>query len=421
MPYSHYNLEEQLRMDRRVENAKRRKRRMRRLYPLLLILLLLSILFFFLSNREAGEPETTTEPPALGSSSATLCFVGDISLDEAMMESFRTQSGYDFSPLFQRILPRLAPADLAVGNLEGNVSASGELGDHLYPPALLNALYAVGFDVLQTSNSYSIQNGITGLTATKQAIRAAGMDSLGTWSSEQDRSENGVLVKDVNGIKIAFLAFTKGMNNLRLPVGAEYCVNLLYSDYDTNYSEIASTAIEQAVAEARLQNPDLIVAMVHWGSEYDREVTESQEEIAELLFQNGVNLIVGAHSHYVGAMELKDKNLRSAGGSFVAYSLGDFVSVADSDSARNGCILSVRIQKDGSDVRITELRYVPTYSAAPSEELEIRDYAVLDTLGAISFYKEGYYDRVSDALYEELVSALEDMKEQTGLPDNMAE
>ena len=222
MPYSHFNLEEQLRMDRRVENARKRKRKLRRLFPLLLILLLvLSVLFYYFSKKESSEPESTTAAPAPGSTTATLSFVGDICLDEAMMESFRTQNGYDFTDLFQRIIPRLALADLTVGNLEGNISGNGEAADYCYPPALLQALYAVGFDVLQTANSYTIQNGITGLAATKQAIQAAGMDALGTWVSEEDRSKNGVLIRDVNGIRIAFLAFTKGMNNLRLPVGAE--------------------------------------------------------------------------------------------------------------------------------------------------------------------------------------------------------
>ena len=424
MSNANYNLEEQLRQDRKLDNARRRKRRLRRFFPLLLLLLLLfaAVLFLFLSGNHAPSQETiTTEAPVLGSSVATLSFVGDISLDEAIIENFRAGAGYDFTPLFQRIVPRLAMADLTLGNLEGNVIGTYEAADHCYPPALLQALYAAGFDILQTSNSYTIQNGITGLTATKQAIQAAGMDALGTWISQEDRSENGVLIREVNGIRIAFLSFTKGMNNLRLPTGSEYCVNLLYSDYDTNYSKIASSAIAEVVEEARMQRPDVIIAMVHWGSEYDKQVADSQEEIAELLFDNGVNLIIGSHSHYVGPMELKDKKISSYGGNLVAYSLGDFVSVSDSSSARNGCVLSVTIQKDGDDIRITDLTYVPTYSAAPSESLEISTYEVLDTLNAISFYKQGYYDRVSDKLYEQLVSALDKMKEQTGMPDNIAE
>ncbi len=420
MPNSHYNLEEQLRRDRRIGNAKRRKQLLKRFFPFLLLLLLVGAGIYLLRpDGDTPEPETTTAAPAIGSAVATLNFVGDVSLDEAAMDAFRTENGYDFTDLFQKIVPRLAMADLTLGNLEGNVT--GEVADHCYPPALLQALYAAGFDVLQTANSYTIQNGMTGLRATKQAIQAAGMDALGTWVSEEDRSDNGVLIRDVNGIRIAFVSFTKGMNNLRLPAGAEYSVNLLYSDYDTNYSKIDRSAITQAVAEAQAQNPDLIVAMLHWGSEYDRQITDSQKEIAELLFDSGVNLIVGSHSHYVGPIELKDAAGSSYGSRLVAYSLGDFVSAADSNAARNGCILSVTVTKDRDGVRITDLSYVPTYSAAPSEELEIQNYEVLDTLGAISFYKQGYYDRVSEALYKQLVSALEKMKEQTGMPEHLAE
>lgn len=419
MAYSHINdLEEQLRQDRRLGKARRRKRRLRRLIPIFLLLALGVGIYFLVRSQRESEP--STEPPAVETATATISFVGDISLDRAAIEQFRSGADYDFSPLFQRVLPRLA-ADLTVGNLEGSIVTPDRVGDHDYPAALLRDLYAAGFDLLQTANSYSIQNGITGLVATKEAVQAAGMDAVGTWSSPQDREENEVLIREVNGLRIAFLAFTKGMNNMRLPDGAEYCVNLLYSDYDSNYSKIARSAISAAVEKARLLNPDVIVALVHWGSEYDREVADSQEEIAKLLFDQGVNLIVGSHSHYVGPMEFRSHSITPFGGSFLAYSLGDFVSAADSASARHGCVLSVTIQKDSDGVRIRDLSYAPTYSAAPSEDLGLSSYEVLDTLDAISFYESGYYDRISDALYERLVSAVEKMKEQTGLGEQQAE
>ena len=409
------DLEEQLRQDRRLGKARRRKRLLRKLLPVFILLILgagIFLLVHFSGEEEETEPSQTLAP---GSSVVTLNFVGDISLDEPMLKHFQTGSDYDFTPLLQRIIPRLASADLTIGNLEGNVSKSGDPSDNVYPPALLRDLYAAGFDVLQTANSYSIQNGIAGLTETKQAIQEAGMDALGTWVSEEDRRENYVLIREVNGMRIAFLAFTKGMNNLRLPTGTDYCVDLLYTDYDTNYTKVARAAISSAVEEAKLWEPDLIVAMVHWGSEYDKEIADSQKEIAKLLFENGVNLIVGSHSHFVGEMELKNRNVMQSGGNFIAYSLGDFISTADTSSARNGCVLSVTICKDEDGIRITDLHYSPTYSAAPNEDLGTRSYEILDTLDAISFYKNGYYDRVSDKLYEKLLAAVEKMKEQTGL------
>ena len=78
-------------------------------------------------------------------------------------------------------------------------------------------------------------------------------------------------------------------------------------------------------------------------------------------------------------------------------------------------MLSVTVCKDEEGTRITELHYAPTYSAAPNDELGTRDYEILDTQDAISFYKNGYYDKVSDALYEKLVTAVEKMKESTGM------
>ena len=420
MPVSHINdLEEQLRQDRRLGKARRRKRLLRRLLPPLLLLLLVVGLFLLL-RKDSDDPASETESAVHGSSSVTISFVGDICLDRDMLQSFRVGADYDFSPLLRRIVTRLAAADLTVGNLEGNVVGNDEIEDNAYPPALLQALYDVGFDVLQTSISFSIQNGMTGLSATKQAIREAGIDPLGTWDSREDREQNGVLIREVNGLRIAFLAYTKGMNNLRLPAGSDYCVNLLYTDYDTNYSTVARTAIANTVEEAKAKNPDLIVALVHWGSEYDKEITDSQRSIAKLLFDSGVNLIVGSHSHLVGPMELKNRVLSPFGGSFIAYSLGDFISSAESSSARNGCILSVTVSKNDDGFRITGLEYAPTYTAAPNEDYGTSAYEVLDTLDAIAFYESGYYDRVSQTLYEKLVSAVEKMKEQTGLAEMQA-
>lgn len=420
MPDPYINdLEEQLRQDRRLGNARRRKRRIRKLLPLL-ALLPLAVGLFFLLRGSGDETPTQTETVAPGSSVATLSFVGDISLDDDMLQRFRGESGYDFTPLLRRVVPRLAAADLTIGNLEGNVVSDDAVSDHNYPTALLRDLYAAGFDVLQTANSFTIQNGITGLSATREAILAAGMDPLGTWSTEDERSEQGVLIREVNGIRIAFLAFTKGMNNLKLPVGTDYCVNLLYSDYDTNYSKLAQTAILAAVEEAKLKAPDVIVAMVHWGSEYDQQITETQKQAAKLLFDSGVDLIIGSHSHYVGPMELKSRRFSPFGGSFIAYSLGDFVSMADVSTARDGCILSLKILKDGEGTRIIGIEYAPTYSASPSKAMDTADYEVLDTLAAINFYKSGYYDRVSDAVYEHLIAAVNRMEEQTGLGEYQA-
>lgn len=412
------NLEEQLREDRRQEALVRRKRLLRRLWPVVLLALILIVLILLIVSRGGGEtdpvPESTAEP---ADASVTLSFVGDIAMNREMVESFRSGSDFDFSPCFRRVTSQLTSSDLTIGNLEGTITDPENVADHAYPPSFLNALYDCGFDILQTANSYSIQNGITGLARTKAEIEQAGMSPVGTFADQDEFAQSGgFLLREVNGFRIAFIAFTKGVNNLRLPDGAEYCVNLLYRDYDTNYSEIARAEIRAIVTNARLSQPDVIIALVHWGSEYTQDIAESQKDIASILFSEGVSIIVGSHSHYVGPMELSDRKTLGSS-NLIAYSLGDFLSCADTTSARNGCILNVRIERHGSEIALSEVSYTPTYCCEPSDSQDAAGrYEILDSLDAISFYDNGYYDRVSTALYDRLTSAVERMKEQTGAP-----
>ena len=420
------SLEDQLRQDRRLAKAHRRRKRLRWAIPLAILCIALAFgayklvksgrvnkLLQIFSKKES-ETEAVTEPRPVDAQ-ATLAFVGDIALNRNGINAFHTARGYNFSPCFEKVTTQLTWADLALGNLEGNIVEDGSVDDFNYPVSLLSALYSAGFDVLQTANSYSIQNGISGLERTAQAISDSGMQALGTCADNAVARETGdVLIQEINGIRFAFVAFTKQMNNLRLPSGSEYCVNLLYKDYDTNYSIIDEDRIVGIINQAKFQNPDIIVAMVHWGSEYTEEITDSQKQIADLMIRNGVNLIVGSHSHYVGPMVSYEPSPQNPVGGFVAYGLGDFLSAAEGGSVRSGCILNVSFEKQDGTVRIADVTYSPTYSVEPSEELGASSYEILDCLMEISFYEKAYYDRVSEALYEQLRQAVNSMAEQTG-------
>ena len=170
MPDYHINdLEEQLRQDRRLGKARRRKRRLRKLLPVFLLLFL--AVGIFLVIRFIGHEEETEVPSTLapGSSVVTLNFVGDISLSEEMQKSFQTGSDYDFTPLLQRVIPRLASADLTIGNLEGNIVDAGSVSAHNYPAELLRDLYNAGFDLLQTRRDLFAAG--TGVIALVEHIR----------------------------------------------------------------------------------------------------------------------------------------------------------------------------------------------------------------------------------------------------------
>ena len=410
------SLEDELREIQRLAAIHRRRKRIRWLIPLCLLVILLAAGIVWLVRHSAPKQEPETETVVSDDAVVRLAFLGDITLNDDMIRSFRTPEGYDFSPCFQWVTADLQAANLTIGNLEGNITDPDAVGDYNYPAALLDALYLTGVDVLQTANSCSIQNGITGLVRTSQEITAAGMAPVGTCESPEQWSETGsVLIREVNGIRFAFVAFTKGLNNLRLPEGSEYCVNLLYEDYDTNYKSIAEAGIVRVLDRAKASSPDVIVALVHWGSEYTEEIADSQRQIAQLMLENGVSLIVGTHSHCVGPIETGESI--QTGRYAVAYGLGDFLSVSEGDSFRSGCILNVSYEKHEERVTMSGISYSPTFSAYPSEDLESDSYEVLDSLQAVSHYRENYYIRVSKPLYEKLLEDLARIDELTGAPE----
>ncbi len=417
------NLEEQLRRDRKLAAARRLRRRLPWAIPLALIVLAVCILLFFLIRHLVLKKQEKNKLPENVDAEATIVFVGDISMDAAMMESFRTDRGYNFDPLFLSVTPQIFAADLAVGNLEGNYSDDAVPADHNYPAAFFSSLRACGFDVLQTANSYSIDNGIAYVSKTREAILDAGMEPVGTFSSEKERNDcGGVLIRDVNGIRVAFIALTKSMNGKRLPEDADYAVNLLYEDYyetgTTNFTKLAKDSILELIDNAKAENPDVIIALVHWGSEYE-DVTDAQKKAAALLFENGVDLIVGQHSHLVGPMrQEKDEPLpHSISNGFVAYSLGDFLSSESSLSGHSGCILSIRLLKHNGKITVASIEYTPTFSAFPDEDLQTDRYEILDSKAAIADFEGDYYDKISQPLYDLLNSSVEKLRERTGWSD----
>ena len=179
----------------------------------------------------------TTEPPTEATKSrwdpittVHIKAVGDLNVTDAVVDSGLAANGYDFTRAFQDVASTLASADLTLLNLEGNIAGEpyGSLTTSA-PVRLLTALRNAGVDLVQMANSCSINNGLIGLDTTLQAIRAAGLEPVGAYSSPSEfRRSKGYTLCDIQGIKVAFVAFTKGVGGMGMPAGNEDCVNLLY-------------------------------------------------------------------------------------------------------------------------------------------------------------------------------------------------
>ena len=379
------------------------KRILRRMtaFAVLLILLLLCG-----CDGQQTPVESTQEP--MGDRVITVNAVGDIYLtDEMLSDAIKPDGTYDFMSQFSDVYACLSKADLTIGNFEGNFSgepygpATGS-----YPNELAAALNDAGFDLLQTANSYSVYNGLAGLQRTKMVIENNGMQTMGTYSSQQDRQDNQVACLELDGIRVAVIAMTKGLGGMSLPADDRYCVDLLYSDYDSDYEQIDEAGILSVIQAAEALNPDIIIACLHWGSENVSQVSSSQEKIADLMFHNGVDVILGAHSHLVG--EVESRTVRLEDGTrknvLIAYSLGDFCRVSRGETNLSP-ILNMEFTKDGSTGQTSLTAYSVTSVVSMDRGAgEIDRYAVMDADSLITLYEANYYDRISKDLYDSLLS-----------------
>jgi len=377
---------------RRLEMKRKRKMQQRIILAVAAVVLVLIIVLIFkgCSGEKAPEeqqevitppPVEEKEPEAEPDRKATLAAVGDIMLyDTQLIDAQQEDLSYNFDECFLGISAYTMSADLTVGNLERNMTGSAPYAGKPYwnaPESLATELQELGFDVMLTANTYSITNGINGLATTAKFLNSAGIDHVGTHISDPDETPGaGAIMREVNGVKIAFIGFTKGVDGRTLPANNEYAVDMLYSDYNGTYSKIDSSKILDRIDDAKSLKPDVIVALCHWGGEYDLEITESQKDITDLLLENGVDVILGTHSHVVGPMGYVD--VETVDGEektcFVAYSLGNFVSDMDKDYTMESVILNLEFTKSGKtgETTVSAAEYTPLYILDAGEGADVR-------------------------------------------------
>ena len=347
-------------------------------------------------DESAGTEATTAPKP---DTVLHLAFGGDLNITQAVVDS--ATGDYDYTQALLDVTPVLAEADLTVLNFEGSFFGPPYGEDRSAPASLATALKKSGVDLLQLANSYSIYKGMDGLSATVKTVREAGMLPVGAYADAREaETGKGYTMQTVNGVKIAFVAFTKGMHDgMTIPPGNEKCVNLLYSDYASDYQTIDEAGITGILDAAKQEQPDLIVALLHWGSEYNNTISRTQEEICQLLKDNGVSAIIGTHSHFLQQMELDP-----ATGTFIAYSLGDFMGDAPRSGSEYSVILDLEVTKDGTTGKtaVTSFSYTPIFQV---QEVG-KPLRVMRVQTAIAAYESGYIDSVSESTYNQLKNAL---------------
>lgn len=264
-----------------------------------------------------------------------LLFVGDaMQHDDQLRAAKQTDGSYSYDSCFRYIRPLIEEADLAVVNLETTLPGRGYQGYPQFrtPDAYAEALQRAGFDVVVTANNHSCDAGKLGVERTLEVLERLGMPHTGTFKNAQQRAEKYPLLLDVNGLRLVMLNYTYGTNEI--PPTAPNIVNYI----DTNQ-------IKKDLAVAHGLKPDVLLAVMHWGKEYQRQPEAKTRQLAKWLAQHGVHLIIGMHPHTVQPVEWLDVQYNGKPHrALVAYSLGNFVSAQRHTHTDGGLLLGIRLE-----------------------------------------------------------------------------
>lgn len=369
-------------------------------------------------TRPTQKPTQATEPATRAQKSTKTTIhikaAGDLNVTNSVINAGVAVGGYNYTRAFMDVASTLSDADLTVLNLEGNICGEPYGSDTTSAPReLLDGLRNAGVDLIQMANSCTINNGLIGLTSTLQSIRAAGLEPVGAFASESEfQQSKGYTITEAQGVKVAFVAFTKGLGGRGLPAGNDNLVNILYEDYASTYDKIDRNRITSVLKAVEAEKPDITIALLHWGSEYNDDISDTQKSIVNLMKKQGVDVIIGTHPHTVQAIEYDE-----LAGTLVAYSLGDFFGDASRGGTNYSIILDLEITKDSSTgtTKVTNYSYTPIYTVSEAESADgYRRVVRIDK--TVEAWEENYLDKVSQSAKESMVYALERIEARINPP-----
>ncbi len=328
----------------------------------------------------------------------SLCAIGDVMAHNGTYEAAFDGETYDFDYMFADIAKYVVDTDYSVGNLE-TVFAGKERGFSNYPafntPEQMGQSLAkvLGLDLLSMANNHVYDRGYSGLETTIDFLDSFGIAHTGAYTSQE--AYDTPFIAEIGGARVAFISSTYGING-SVPRNYSYSVRIT--------SKETLAAASKAAVDA---GADCVVALLHWGNEYQNTASKQQRELAKWLFENtAISLIIGNHAHVVQPIEVFDVSYEGHAKQGVClYALGNFTGEQLTEY-RDGGILT----RIGLDIRpgdpgracVTQVDYTPTYIDSNPKPTGKR-YRVISIYDAIEGYESGSDPLISLAEYRKML------------------
>ncbi len=342
---------------------------------LLIVFILIVIALFKLitsDNPDEDKEDNTTKEKVSTTKkkediNVNLTIVGDFLFEDPFIKDFENNN-YQ-STYFNRVKHYFDSDDISIGNMEvpisdGTIATSGDNFNFCAPKEIGSLVNTLDLQVLSTANNHTYDRNIEGIKSTLDFFKNnTQITTVGT----NDTGISTAPTMNINDINIGFLAYTYGTNQKPLKEKRKY-INY-YRDIDTKkFTNEYKEKIKNDV-ESLKEQVDVVIVIIHWGTEFTYKPNAEQKEVAKYLNSLGVDLVIGSHSHCIQPIE----ELTSDTGykTLVYYSLGNFVS-ADDDISRTpkgqetfdnayqvGLLSTLTITKNKNGISINNIKTEP--------------------------------------------------------------
>ncbi|HYL11201.1 MAG TPA: CapA family protein, partial [Candidatus Acidoferrales bacterium] len=273
-------------------------------------------------NPQQEKPDESARTPL------RIVWVGDI-----VMEVAWRQPAVPPQLLFDGVRDLLRTYDLVIGNLESPLTSFPDPTPHkdkaaiesgrdviirVRSPGAAQALHDGGIQVAALANNHTMDYTEEGLLDTFARLRAAGVLFAGAGKNLAEAE--APLIIEKKGRRIGILSFSDVVPK--------------YAWAEPDRPGIA-TAKETAplLAAVRRARPqvDILIVVLHWGVQFDREPSDRQKSLALEAQRAGADLILGAHPHVL-------QGVGCLGRVPVVYSAGNFLFPTSSLPTRRSAI-----------------------------------------------------------------------------------
>lgn len=308
------------------------------------------------------QPQPQTQPQKEETKNTVSChFIGDLLYEKPYYDWIEDDSqdkGY-----YDLVRPYLQNDDLSIANLETpiggkelNISGTGysfnasrEIGKQVA---------SLDLEVVSTANNHANDRGNQGIDNTLDFLKEKDILAVGTYYNQDDRDQGKYMT--IHGIKFGFVSYTYATNQI-VSDENQAKVALFNRPSDRKMTQAYKDLLTKEVTQTR-ENCDVLIAMMHWGTEFTYEISKQQEDVSKLLSDLGVDIIIGNHPHCSQTMEwINNKTL-------CMYSLGNFVSAdpivdrthQEFKNAYNvSMMVSLDIVKENHQFSIQNIDYIP--------------------------------------------------------------